>query len=75
MPTLGEDAETRLTVAALAAALVRSAEHTIPGLSARVIAELDALQYEIRYWESQPTGTLETLRWTRELIERKFVVP
>lgn len=75
MPKLGEDAETRITIAALAAAIVRSAEHTIPGLSAGVIRELDALQHELRYWESEPTGTIETLRWARELLDRKFVVP
>jgi hypothetical protein len=75
MPKLGEDAETRLTVAALAAAIVRSAEHIIPGLSAHAIVELDALQNEMRYWDSEPTGAIETIRWTRELLERKFVIP
>lgn len=38
MPKLGEDAETRLTVAALAAAIVRGAECEVPGLSRRVVS-------------------------------------
>ena len=75
MPKLREDAETRLTVAALAAAIVRGAEGDLPGLSRRVVSELDALQHEMRYWESEPTGALETLRWTRELINGRLITP
>lgn len=75
MPKLGEDTETRMAVAALAAAIIQSVENTIPGLSALVIGELDALQHELRYWESEPTGALEALRWTSELLQRKFIVP
>lgn len=55
---LGEDAETRLTVAALAAAMVRGAEATLPGLSPRVVRELDTLQRQMRNWQSEPTGAL-----------------
>jgi len=75
MPKLGEDAETRLTIAALAAAVVRGAENSLPGLTDRVVAELDSLQCEMRYWESEPTGASETLRWARELLAKKFVAP
>ena len=75
MPKLGEDPETRLTVAALAAAIVRGAECEVPGLSRRVVSELDLLQHEMRYWDSEPTGALETLRWARKLIDGRFGTP
>lgn len=75
MPKLGVDTETRMTVAALAAAIVRGAESELPGLTGSVIAELDAVQHELRYWESEPTGTIETLRWARELLSKRFVAP
>ena len=73
MPKLGEDAETRLTIAALAVALVKGAEETLPGLCLDFVQELDALQNQMRYWESEPTGTMETLRWARELIHERAV--
>lgn len=75
MPKLDEDAETRLTVAALAAVIVRGAESKLPGLTDSVIAELDALQDEMRYWEGDPKGTIETLRWFRELLAKTFIIP
>ncbi len=75
MLKLGEDAETRLAVAALAAAIVRGAEDALPGLSTRVVEELEALHHEMRYLHTSPTGVVETLHWTRDLIQGRFVAP
>lgn len=71
MSRVGEDTQTRLTIAALAAVTIRGAEGLLPGLIEHVIRELDLLQREMRYWDSEPTGVLETLQWTRELLEKE----
>ena len=75
MPALGEKGETRLAVAALAAVIVRGAEDALPGLSRRVVQELESLHHELRYLPICSTTTIETLRWTRELIKGRFVAP
>lgn len=75
MVNLGEDAETRMTIAAIAAAIVRVVESSNAGFSDQVKGELDKLQQEMRYWDSEPTGVLETLSWFRELISGRFVAP
>lgn len=75
MPKLEEKGETRLAVAALAAAIVRGAEDALPGLSRRVVQELESLHHELRYSPICSATTIETLRWTCELIKGRYVAP
>ena len=67
-----EQDEVRLTIAALAASVIRAAEAAVPGISANVLHELETLQRELRYSDHQ--RTVETIQWTRDLIRKKFVV-
>lgn len=69
MPRHSDDAETRMTIAALTAALVRALEATAPGLSERFTAELENLYASIREYESTPTGAMETIKWTSDFVK------
>lgn len=70
MSKLSEDANTRLTIAALAAIMVRAIDSSLPGFASNVVNELRDLRREMRHWDSEPIGALESLRWAQELVER-----
>ncbi|QTD45989.1 hypothetical protein [Ottowia testudinis] len=61
--------QTRLSVAAIAASLIQSLEDSNPGLTERFVKNLEAKYQEIRDYEVVHTGTLETLKWTRDFLK------
>ena len=72
IPTpLDEQAQGRLAMAALFAALVRSLASLDANLPARATAELEQLHKTIRASLSPPLGTMEALVWAMELLKEK----
>lgn len=66
---LDDQAQTRMALAALNAALVRTL-HESGVVSARdYVQNLERIYNEARHWESAPVGLLETLSWTREILK------
>ena len=71
MPKHSEDAETRMAIAALMAALVNALSEESPGLAKRFCKNLEETYNSVRDYESQPTGVIETLKWTSDFIKSK----
>ena len=73
-PPLDDQAQTRLGMAALFVALVRSLDGQEGAVLPKVEAELEQLYYTIRNYPADWRGALEMLRWTSDLLrERKGV--
>jgi hypothetical protein len=69
MPELDDQAQTRLAMAALFAALVRALEKRDVISREEVDAELEKIWREMRDYSAQSIGVLETLRWAGELLK------
>lgn len=69
MPKHSEDAETRMTMAALTAALVRALSDENPGLADRFCQHLETTYNSMRDYESEPSGVMETLKWTHDFVK------
>lgn len=65
---LSDEEQTRLAMAALFVALVRTLEASDPSAPSRAEAELKKLYNKMRDYPSQPIGAFETLRWAGELL-------
>lgn len=68
MPSLDEHQQTRLFIATVAAALCRALAERDEGLSTRFEKELERAYREMEDYESMPTGALEALQWTGQLV-------
>ena len=71
MAQLSEQAQTRLAVAALTAALVKTIGERDKSFSSLFMKELDRHYRNMEDYDTHPTGAMETLRWTKELIQSK----
>jgi hypothetical protein len=65
---LDDQAQTRLVLAALFAALARTFRAQDESFPSRFEDELERLYYELDESDSPPIGAMETLRWTRQLL-------
>jgi hypothetical protein len=65
---LDDQAQTRLAVAALAAAFAETLREQDGSFPSRFASNLETLYREMSDYPSEPTGALETLRWTRDLL-------
>jgi hypothetical protein len=68
MPELDDQAQTRLAMAALFAALVRALEKRGATPRKEVEAELDKIYHQLRSNPAGPIKSLETLKWANELL-------
>jgi hypothetical protein len=66
---LSEEAQTRLGVAALAAAFAQTLGEQDDTFVRRLDAQLERIYREMEDYPSNPTGTLEMLTWTHELLK------
>lgn len=62
--------QTNLALAALTASLVKAFEQTNPGLTEKFLEEVRESYYQIREMELSHIEAMETLRWTREFLDR-----
>ena len=69
MPKLDDHAQTRLAFAALFAALVTALRESDSELPSRFDNALGRIYAEMKHYDSQPIGALETLRWVSELLK------
>ncbi len=65
---LDDHAQTRLALAALFAALVQTLRERDEYLAERFDEHIERLYRTMEDYESDPIKTLETLRWTHELL-------
>ena len=68
MAELSEEAQTRLAVASLAAALVKALDERLPGIQASFEGNLRKLYDQGKEVEFPSIGALETIKWTGELL-------
>ncbi|WP_420406148.1 hypothetical protein [Nisaea sp.] len=66
---LNDQAQTRLAIAALFAALARTLGEQDESFPQRFDAHLEKFYREIREFPSDPIGTLETLKWAGEMLD------
>jgi hypothetical protein len=68
MAELSEEAQTRLAVASLAAALVKALDERLPGIQSSFEDNLRKLYDQGKEVEFPSIGALETIKWTGELL-------
>jgi hypothetical protein len=68
---LDDQAQTRLAVAALFVALVRTLGEQDQSVPARFDENLERLYRDMEDYPSNPVGALETLRWTHEMLRKQ----
>lgn len=59
--------QTRMALAALAAAFAKSLESRHEGMGEDILRNLEQIYVEARNWEKPATGLLETLSWTQTI--------
>lgn len=69
MPALSDQAQTRLALASLFAALVKTLGTQDADAPHRFVRAVERMYRDMEDIESQPIGAMETLRWAKELIE------
>ncbi|NHB58833.1 hypothetical protein G9F32_12520 [Acinetobacter sp. 194] len=62
--------QTHLIISAITASLIKALDKQSPGLKVEFLSELKEQYYEIREKELVHNEALETLIWTKELIEK-----
>ena len=67
-PPLNDQVQTRLALAALFVALVRTLHGSDAAVLPKAEAELERLYYKMKDWSRDTNGALETLRMAQQML-------
>lgn len=71
MAQLSDQDQTRLALACLFAALAQTLGEQYQSFLPKFEQNLHRVYDEVREYESSPIGTMETLRWTSEILKKR----
>ncbi len=69
MAQLNDQAQTRLALAAITAALVQTLSERDKSFASLFVKKLERLYRNMEDYDTHPIGAMEALRWAKELIQ------